>query len=143
MAQLTIRTKNEDGDAVTHTLHLEDEHADDEAAAVEQLAARAERAADLRSELNAVQHDLATAKEAIVSDIVRRKKLAGEYDGDDGLDQEADREYLEGLPVDRLKMEYKRAPSDAELDTSSATGNETPDDRNAGQLSSRYVDAGL
>lgn len=126
MAQITLNTQNEDGDPVTHTLHIEDEHSDDEAPVLEQLATRAERVHELRSDLNEQQDENEALREMLVNDIVRRKKLAGEFEGEDTPDEEDEVEYLEALPADRLQMEWDRAPED--LNTSAGTKNKTPDD---------------
>jgi hypothetical protein len=119
MAQLNVRTQNEEGERVTRTFHLEDEHAPDETEQLEVLAQQAERVPELRSELNETQDELDAAQEHIVSDIIRRKKLAGDLEGEDEIEDE--REFLEGLPVDRLKKHSKRPPSGEELSTDSAT----------------------
>jgi hypothetical protein len=139
MAQLSITTPNEEGDSVTRTFHIVDEHVDDEADQLQALAAQAEAVPELREERNALKGELETATDVIVSDIIRRKKIAGDLE-EDGV--ESEREYLEGLPIGRLKMEYERAPSEADLDTSSATENKNAQDV-TNDLSARYQDAGL
>jgi len=126
MAQITLNTQNEDGDAVTHSFHIEDDHAESEAEVLDQLARRAERVAKLRSRMNDMESELETARETIVSDIVRRKKLAGTLDEEDDIEEE--REFLGGLPMERLKRHWDRAPSGSELDTDPATSGDDPTD---------------
>lgn len=137
MAQTTLRTKNEDGDDVTHTFHLEDEHAEDEVEALESLATRAEERADLQAELKEKEGELDTAREALVGEIVRRKKLAGELE-EDGVEEE--RDFLSGLPMDRLKTHYDRALK-LEVDTESATDLDA--DPPSGNDGSKYEEKGL
>lgn len=109
MAQVILETKNEEGEEVTHNLHVEDDHVEDERRVLTSLAERAEKASTLQSENS-------TLREAIVSEVVRRRKLAGEID-EDGVEQE--REFLLGLPAGRLKQHYDRA-LDLSLDTGGA-----------------------
>jgi hypothetical protein len=130
MAQLSIRTQNEDGERVTRTFHIEDDHAEDERGQLEAIADQAEEVPELREELSKTEDELDTIREVLVSDIVRRKKLAGKYDGEDALDQAEDQEFLEGLPAGRLKMHYERAPSGEELSTDAATSNDDPPEGN-------------
>ena len=118
MAQLNVRTQNEDGERVTRTFHLENEHAPDETEQLEALARQAERVPELRSELSETQDELDAAQEHIVSDIIRRKKRAGELEGEEEINDE--REFLGGLPMERLKKHSERAPSGEELSTESA-----------------------
>jgi hypothetical protein len=118
MAQLNVRTQNEDGERVTRTFHLEDEHAPDETEQLEALAEQADRVSELNEELEGTRSELDTARDVIASDIIRHKKLAGDLEGEDEIEDE--REFLEGLPVDRLKKHWDRAPAEEELSTESA-----------------------
>lgn len=117
MAQTTLRTKNEDGDKQTLTFHLEDDHAEDEVGALESLAERAEERAELQAKLNEKEEELSAARDALTGEIIRRKKLSGKLE-EDGV--ESEREFLSGLPMERLKMHYDRA-LELEVDTDSAT----------------------
>lgn len=114
MADVLLDTTNEDGDDVTHTLHVEDEHVDDDRDVLQHLATRAEEQAALSSENE-------TLRETIVSDVVRRKKLAGEVGEDADISEDEEHEYLMGLPADRLQREWERAPSGEEMQTEPAT----------------------
>lgn len=119
MARATLRTQNTDGDAVSLDIHVEDDHADESVTAVERYAElQAEvAAAEHRSEAEAAQQDLDAVKEVLVSEIVRRKTLAGIVSEDDDADLsvEDERDYLMGLPAERLQMEWERAPSGDDL----------------------------
>lgn len=82
----------------------------------------------------ASEEELSTAKETLVDEIIRRKKLAGRLDGEDEI--QAEREYLSGLEADRLKQEFNRAPE--KLDTSASTEEGKKNDEK-----SKYAEAGL
>lgn len=120
MAQTTLSTKNEDGDNITLSFHLEDDHAEDEAQALQSLASRAERTADLKGDLEAAKAELSTTKELVINEIVRRKKLSGEVGEEADFSEEDEVEYLEGLPANRLQKEWGRA-MELDVDASSAT----------------------
>ena len=132
MARATLRTENTDGDAVSLDIHVEDEHADDSVDNIERYAElHAEAAAaQHRAEAETAKADLQAMKETLVSEIIRRKTLAGivSDDEDADLSVEDERAYLLGLPADRLAMEWDRAPSGADLSgaTASATTGGTP-----------------
>lgn len=120
MAQLSITSQNEDGDRVTRTFHIEDEHADDEAEQLEALAAQAEEVPDLRDQLSQAEDELEAVRDLAIGEIVRRKKLSGEVGEDADFSEDDEVEYLEGLPADRLTKEWERA-MELDVDTSSAT----------------------
>lgn len=133
MAQTTLRSQNSEGDAVTLTAHVEDDHVDDSVDAIHrfaQLEAEQQTAA-IRENLQTAESENTTLREAIVSDTIRAKKLAGVVSEDDDADLsvEDEREYLMGLPADRLQMEHERAKKkDLSGAASPTTANEQPDD---------------
>lgn len=136
MAQVTLNTVNEDGDPVTHTFHIEDEHADDEAPVLEQLASRAEKVAGLRSDVSDKEEALEATRDLVVGEIVRRRKLAGEIDEDS---TEEERDFLQTLPPEKLKVHWKRSHS-LELDTGRVTDPENPTGNGD---ASKYEELGL
>jgi hypothetical protein len=132
MAHVTFRTQNADGEPVSLDAEVEDDAAEESVDAIERYAElEAEsRTADLRSQLQDIEEDAGEMRDIIVSDILRRQKLSGEVGEEADLSVEDQRDYLQGLPADRLKMEWERAPKGEDLSgaTSPATTGDAPDD---------------
>jgi hypothetical protein len=138
MPELSIQTANEQGDRVTRTLHVEEEHAEKDRSTIQDLAEQAELVPELREERDDLASENDTLCDALVSEIVRRKKLSGELDGEDEIQDE--REFLEGLPASRLKKHYERAFK-LDIDTG---GNLNPGKEPAGTTEgSTYDELGL
>lgn len=128
MARLTLRTQNADGEAVSLDAHVEDDHADDSTSAIQRYAELETESAvaEVRQDLEVVTAERDAMRDLMVGEILRRKQLAGLVaDGEDAKDGqlkvEDEREYLLGLPAERLKMEYERAPKPAELSAEAKT----------------------
>lgn len=136
MATTTLRTQNAEGDSVSLSAHVEDDKADETVEAIHRFAeleVEAQTAA-LRKDLGSTERENETLRETIVSETIRAKKLAGVVSDDDDADLsvEDEREYLLGLPADRLQMEYERATKkDLSGASDSTTSNEQPDDPGA------------
>ena len=132
----TLRTTDADGEQRSYDLSI-DEDADpsEQIEQVERYAETREEAAraDLQADLNEAEQELSAMRDLVVSDIIRRQKLAGEIGEDQDLSIEDQREYLEALPAERLKMEYERAPDSEDLSGSTATQTtgDDPDDTTA------------
>ena len=67
--------------------------------------------------------ELSSLKTMVVGEIVRIKKLTAPKndEGETTLDVEKEAAYLEGLPAERLQMEYERLPEKAETLSVTAT----------------------
>ena len=138
MPELSIQTQNEEGDSVTRTVHVEEEHADEARETITSLATQAEEVPALREERDELSSENEALREKMVGEIVRRKKLAGEIDGEDEVKTE--REFLSGLPAERLSMHYDRALK-LNVDTDGALdAGKSPDDNGDG---TSYDDVGL
>ena len=76
----------------------------------------------LQEQLTASQEENSGLRDIIVGEILRVKKLTqtGE-DGEPSFNVEKEKKYLEGLPAERLKMEYERIPQREELKVESVT----------------------
>ena len=81
-----------------------------------------EKLSPTKAELKAEREENDNLRGLIVGEILRVKKLTqtGE-DGEPGFDVEKEKKYLEGLPAERLKMEYERIPQREELKVESVT----------------------
>jgi hypothetical protein len=79
----------------------------------------------LKEQLTASKEDASAVRGILVSEIVRIKRLSQK-----DLDAEKETAYFEGLPHERLKMEWDRLPKSEEINLSASTKNETPADGN-------------
>ena len=136
MARVTVRTEDHNGERQSFDLEVDDESPQEQVEAIERYAETREQAAraDLQAEMNEIEEEMGELRDLVVSDIIRRQKLAGEVGEDADLSVEDQREYLEGLPAERLQMEYERAPDSEDLSGATATHttgddpDDTPDD---------------
>lgn len=133
MPQVTLQTKDEKGDDLTQTFHLEEDHAENESQALRSLAERAENASELQSENE-------TLRGVMVGEVVRRKKLSGNLEGEDAVQQE--QQFLEGLPAERLKMHYERA-LEMDVDTGGAIDTSGGSDNQDNPSGPDYDEMGL
>lgn len=78
--------------------------------------------------------ELSVLKETMADEIVRRKKLAGDLEGEDEIKTE--REYLENLSATRLAREWDRAPEEVSTEASTEEGKKADE-------SDKYAEAGL
>lgn len=141
MPELSIQTANEEGETVTRVLHLEEEHAEEDRNTVQSLADQAEQVPELREERDELEDELGSMREVLVDECIRRQKLAGKIGEDAELSIDEQREYLEGLPAKRLKMEYERAMK-LDIDTGGALDpGKTPEDPGGEPLAELDPDA--
>lgn len=135
MAHVTVRTKDKNGESQAFDLEVGDDAPQDQVQQIERYAeTREERArADLQADLDATEEELSAMTDLVVSEIIRRQKLAGQIGEDAELSVEDQREYLEGLPAERLQMEWERAPSEEDLSgsTEMVTTGDDPDETSA------------
>lgn len=135
-AHVTFRTQNADGETVSLDADVEDDSAEESVEAIERYAElEAEsQTADLQARLDETEEEADQMRELVVGDILRRQKLAGEIGEDAELSVEDQREYLQGLPAGRLKMEWERAPKGEDLSgaTRPATTGDAPSDETGG-----------
>ena len=83
----------------------------------------------VQEKLDATEKENDGLRGMIVGEILRIKKLTSVDDeGEPTFDVEKEQKYLEGLPADRLKMEYERLPKREELKVEQVTTSEEPDD---------------
>jgi hypothetical protein len=123
MAHVAVSTEDKDGERKTFDLEVGDESPQETAKKVERFGQTCAEAAqaDLKAEKDALQEEIDSMQDLVVSEIIRRKKLAGKVGDDADLSVEDEREYLEGLPADRLQKEWERAPDGADLSGSTET----------------------
>jgi len=130
-----LQTTNADGERRSFSLEAPDGEGESARQAAEEYAeARVSAArADLQADLDATEEELSAMTDLVVSEIIRRQKLAGQIGEDAELSVEDQREYLEGLPAERLQMEWERAPSEEDLSgsTETATTGDDPDETSA------------
>lgn len=97
----------------------------------------------LQAKLTAAQEENEGLRGILVGEILRIKKLkagTGE-DGEPDFDVEDEKTYLEGLPVERLKMEWKRLPAREEVTApQTKTTGGAPDDAK-GEVEDVYGEA--
>ena len=116
---------NEDGEEESVMLDTEN---DDSQGLLKKL----KRAAKLKAQaiigpakekLEAAQAENETFRDIIVGEVLRIKKLTAGQDGEGNydFDVEQEKQYLEGLPADRLKMEYERLPNSEDVKVEQTT----------------------
>lgn len=81
--------------------------------------------APVSEELTAAQEEGAALRSILVGEILRIRKLTA---GED-FDVEDERKYLDGLPAERLKMEFDRLPKREDIKLKAVTKNEQPADQ--------------
>jgi hypothetical protein len=90
-----------------------------------------EVAVPLRTQLKVAEGQRDGYRDIIVGEILRIKRLAApkDKDGKDTFDLEAEKSYLEGLPAERLRMEFDRLPVKREdLKVETVTTGDSPSD---------------
>lgn len=109
------------------TLDAEDPssaHKYDEALEAHVEAEKEAAAAPIKENLQAAKEEGSALRGIVVGEILRIRKLTA---GED-FDVEGEKKYLDGLPAERLKMEFDRLPKREEIQLKAKTRNEAPDD---------------
>ena len=131
-AHVTVRTEDKNGERQAFDLEVDEDSPQEQVQAIERYAETREEAAraDLQADLDSTEEELDEMRDLVVSEILRRQKLAGQVGEDADLSVEDQREYLEGLPAERLQMEWERAPKGEDLSgsTQNHTTGDDPDD---------------
>lgn len=87
-----------------------------------------EGAAPMKTRLDAAEAYGQAVRDILVGEIIRLRKLSAPTSegGEEQFNAEAERQYLEGLPADRLAMEWRRTPAPETVKTDAKTKNENP-----------------